>query len=127
MQRNIELQGQGFYVANLISQMRDSFRFKLRQTLSQFKTNAGVIRAMQRFYMKIMDSNLGRSIKVFQRWKSMPDRPDDQKIINTNKFERKLTQLHQKRVKASLDAFKEKLYKGEGVKIGAVRTLLIKT
>jgi len=107
--------------------MRDDFRVKVRRTLSAFKKNSGVLKAMTHFYLKLMDSNLGRSIKVFQRWKSMPERSNDQKIINTNKFERKLTALHTRGVRTSFSLLKDQLLIGEGLKKSAVRTLLIKT
>ena len=96
--------------------------------MGRFEKHRNIRKIMIKFYAKLMDSNIGKKLRGFAKWRhQLPERSDDPRIINTNKFERRMQNIFLKNFKRAFEPLKEQLFEGENAKRQIIRSLISKT
>ena len=99
---------------------------KLRIVLAKFNENARIDSIQDAFFRKLMSTKSGTFLSSFDKWKTIPDRTDNQQYKLASKFERNLARLIQNNLKSSFDPLKDINYDGLAMKRQCVRKLFEK-
>ncbi|KAL4428740.1 hypothetical protein ABPG74_001894 [Tetrahymena malaccensis] len=93
-----------------------------RKVLSQFMKNRNIVIIQHQFFNKILDTSVGKTLQLFQKWKTLP-LPSSEKI-KTQKFERLLSDFSGRRLRQFFDPLKLYLTKSQLIQKDSIYRLI---
>ncbi|EAR83251.2 hypothetical protein TTHERM_00999030 (macronuclear) [Tetrahymena thermophila SB210] len=93
-----------------------------RKVLNQFMKNRNIKIIQNQFFSKLLDTSVGKTLSLFQKWKSLP-LPSSEKI-KAQRFERLLNDFSGRRLRQFFDPLKQSLVKSQLIQKDSIYRLI---
>ena len=106
----------------LSAALNDSLKNKYARVLKNFAVHARIEKMKKKLFSRLLNTTAGKVIKLYMRWKTLPERKDDAAVKRANAFEHTLFKFASTRIRrTSLGIFfNDFYYEGEALKKRAV-------
>ena len=97
---------------------------QIRDVINKFRTNRKIIDIQRNFLKRLLMSKAGMVVIAFRKIQTLPERPDNEKFIKANKFEKGLSTFVDRTLRKSWNAFKTEWEEGQAFKKRSVIQLI---
>ena len=124
LKERIGLEQRGNILKMLENLLHNGRNAQIRDVINKFRTNRKIIDIQRNFLKRLLMSKAGMVVIAFRKIQTLPERPDNEKFMKANKFEKGLSTFVDRTLRKSWNAFKTEWEEGQAFKKRSVIQLI---